>query len=195
VLPVGSAVAGKLVDGHQLKNRSVVASKLANRSVTSRAIAANSVTTTKLAPGVVTAVKIAAGSVTAAKLAPGAVSSAKLAHGSVTADKLANGAITASKIAADAIPASKLSIDVVTVDGSAALLTVSTATASCPAGKRAFGGGITIDDTSPTSPSTALRQSAPVASAAGEPIGWVGTIANTAASGASVQYHVSAICG
>ena len=145
---------------------------IAARLVDGKTLKARSVTAAKLASNSVTSRALAKPAVTAAKLAPGAIGTAALAKGAVTAAKLAPGAV-----------------------GSAPLASIASATASCPPGTRAFSGGVTIDDASTLIPVSALRQSAPVADANGTPVGWVGTVANTANLGGAFTFHVLAICG
>jgi hypothetical protein len=184
LVPGGTALAAKTLNGRHLKNHSVTGIKLANGVATTRTLANHAVTTTKLAPGAVTADKLAPHAVTTPKIAPGAITSDKLAHGAVTADKIAAGAVTAAH----------LSIQVVVADGSAAPASVSSATATCPAGMLALGGGVTIDDDSAVTVTTALRTSAPALSGSGRPVGWTGRIANTAGIGPAIAYHVRVIC-
>ena len=142
-----------------------------------------------------TAAAVAPGSLEASALSTRALAAIAAPAGSVGTAALANGAVTESKIADGSITARKLAMRVVTADGSAQLASIASATATCPPGTRAYSGGVTIDDASTLIPISALRQSAPVADAEGMPVGWVGTVANTANLGGAFTFHVLAICG
>ena len=81
----------------------------------------------------------------------------------------------------------------VTADAAATVLATTSATATCPAGTVAFSGGVTVDDNALTLV-TGIRASAPTVDADGVPNGWTAKVANTAAIGASVPFHVHVIC-
>jgi hypothetical protein len=211
----GSAYAGRLIDGTSIRSGSVKASKLAKNSVTAAKIHNGAVTSAKLARNAVatvaiknhavTAAKLAAGSVTSASVKPGSLeardfSSAALtsitsAPGSITTPALADGSVTAAKLAPGAVAGSKIPLLIVTVDGSVAPASNATATAVCPTGTRAFGGGVTIDDTSTSAILTATRQSQPIADTEGAPMAWRGTVVGLAALVTATPFHVYAVCG
>jgi hypothetical protein len=134
-------------------------------------------------------------SVTTEKLADGAITTAKISDGAVTSTQLADGAVTASKIAPGAISGTKLPLHVVTTNSSVAAVSVVSATAACPAGSRAFGGGVTVDDASMLTMLTAIRANQPTADGNGTPTGWTGTIVGLLGLPGSTAFHVYAICG
>jgi hypothetical protein len=92
------------------------------------------------------------------------------------------------------VTGSKIPLKIVTVDGVISAASLATKSAMCADGARAFGGGVTIDDTSVVAINSAVRQSQPAANAAGDPIGWNGTVVGLAGVPNSVAYHVCAVC-
>jgi len=130
------ALSGSAYAGVVLRNGSVTTSKLAPAAVTS----------SKLANHAVSASKLAKGAVTASSLASNAVGTANIAAGAVTANSVAPGTIPATALAAGVlggVSSAKISI----VPGAAVTVasnSVSTATASCPAGQRAIAGGFDV---------------------------------------------------
>jgi hypothetical protein len=221
----GSAFAARLIDGKSIRSGSVKSSKLAKNSVTAAKIHKGAITSTKLARNAVvtaaikdhavTAAKLAAGSVTSASVkagsleardfssaaltaitsAPGSITTPALGDATVTAAKLADGSVTAAKLAGGSVTGTKIPLQIVTADGSVAPASDATATAVCPTGRRAFGGGVTIDDVSTTAILTATRQSQPIPDTAGAPIAWRGTVVGLAALVGPTPFHVYAICG
>jgi hypothetical protein len=211
----GSAYAARLIDGKQIRSGSVKSSKLAKDSVTAAKIHKGAITSAKLARNAVataaiknhavTAAKLAAGSVTSASVKPGSLeardfSSAALAAiagapGSITTTALADRSVTAAKLADGAVSGTKIPLQIVTADATVAPASNATATAICPTGTRAFGGGVTIDDTSTTTILTATRQSQPIPDATGAPTAWRGTVVGLATLPAAMPFHVYAICG
>jgi hypothetical protein len=207
----GSSYAAQLLDGKQLRSGSVKTPKLAMGSVTAAKLHKNAVTTVKLNKNSVTAIKLAKNavttrsiknrSITAAKLAPNsvtpallgasAVTSEKIADSSVLASKLGNGSITTSKIADGAVTGAKVHLQVVTASTTVAAGSTNSATATCPAGMRAFGGGVKLDDATVTI-NTGVRQSQPVVDANGDPVGWTGIAISLAVA---TPFHVYAVCG
>ena len=207
----GSSYAAQLLDGKMLKSGSVKAPKLAKGSVTAAKLHKNAVTAPKLNKNSVTAVKLAKNavttrsiknrSVTAIKLAPNsitpallglsAVTSEKLADSSILTSKLSDGSITTSKIADGAVTGAKVPLQVVTVNTTVAAGTTESATATCPTGMRAFGGGVKLDDATITI-NTGVRQSQPVVDAKGNPVGWSGTAISLLVA---TPFHVYAVCG
>lgn len=111
---VGEDLIGEVVDGSNIKARSIVSGKIASNAVTADKIAAGAVTAEKIDALSVTAEKIDANAVTADKLAAEAVSAEKIKAGAVTAAKIAANAITAEKLDAGAITAEKLAADAIT---------------------------------------------------------------------------------
>jgi hypothetical protein len=221
----GTAFAARMLDGKSIKNGSIRAVKLHKASVTSVKLARNAVGTAKVRNKAITAAKLAANSVTGASIAPGsisasdlsssalttlsgpvglatpssigesAVTSSKLADAAVTTSKLADEAVTGVKIADGSVPGTKIPLRIVTTDSVVGPASIAAATASCPAGTRAFGGGVTLDDPSVVAILSAVRQSQPVTNAAGAPAGWAGSVVGLAGLPGNTPFHVYAVCG
>jgi hypothetical protein len=213
----GTAVAAGMLNGKMIQGGSIKASKLAKNSVTSVKLHKGSVTNIKLAKNAVSSLTIRNHAVTAAKLGPNAVTSVNVTPGSlqasdltpgalasfqgapgraaVTTSTLADGAVTAAKLADGSVTGTKVPLKIVTVDGVISAASLSTKSAMCAEGARAFGGGVTIDDTSVLAINSDVRQSQPAANAAGDPVGWSGTVVGLAGLPNAVAYHVYAICG
>jgi len=127
----------------KIRNGAVIGSKIANGAVGTSKLAEGSVRSSTLGGGVVTTGKIKDLSVTEAKLAGNAVSGSKLAAGAVETGKIGKEAVTGEKLSATLLgqlarnvtfPAPVTSVfDAITAEKSA--------TAECPAGKVAIGGG------------------------------------------------------
>jgi hypothetical protein len=141
------------------------AATLGKNQVKAKNIAKEAVTSKKLKRGAVTSPKLANGAVVNGKIANGAVTNGKLANESVTASKLAKNAVTTNKISAEAVTTGKLGNESVTsakLSGSLLVQLVrnvtyvnavspensedaKTATATCPTGKQAIGGGARVN--------------------------------------------------
>jgi hypothetical protein len=213
VATAGAGVAATVIDGKNLKNRSVSAPKLQNGSVRAAQLATGAVTTTtikakavtagKLAAGAVGTDQLAAGAVRAADLGAGAVGTPQIAAGAVANAAIANGAVTEGRIANGAVSRAKLTADAqlpaVVVRRSAPVGvpngTIGTATASCQPGERATGGGA-LPASAPTALTFALGDG-PVPSGDGDvPTGWVGYLLNNDMGTAQlVAYAVCARAG
>lgn len=213
----GAAYAAKATIG----NKAVKTRNLANGAVTTLKLRGASVTTTKLVNAAVTGVKIAPGAVGSSQLANGAVRSAalgggvvttgKLKDGAVATDKLANGAVLTSKLSADAVATGKLQDGAVTgaklapslqlvknvsyVPGTSLSNTseaTKTATATCPAGKQAIGGGAKVVGGDVL---IVLTESAPApADGAGKRTGWTAVAREATASAVAWSVEAHAIC-
>jgi hypothetical protein len=145
-------IANNAVTSPKIKNGAVTAKKLGSGSVIGSKIANESVGASKLADASVRSNALGGGVVTTAKLKDLAVTEGKLGTNSVTKDKIAANAVETGKLAKEAVSAEKLTA------GFYAQLTKNVsyesktsekvesenskfATASCPAGKEAIGGG------------------------------------------------------
>jgi hypothetical protein len=148
-----------------LSSVAYAAAKLGKNQVKAKNIAKEAVTSPKLKKGAVTSAKLANGAVVNGKIANGAVTNGKLANEAVTAGKLAKNAVTANKIGADAVTTGKIGNEAVTsAKLSASLLGqlirnityvnalsaennegAKSATAFCPVGKQAIGGGARVN--------------------------------------------------
>jgi hypothetical protein len=154
-----AVAAGKIGPG------AVRATNIAKEAVTNPKLKKQAVTSGKIKDGNVNAVDLGTGSVINSKLAKKAVTNAKLGNESVGTSKLAKKAVTEAQLAAEsvgtgkidneAITAAKLSpsfylqlIKNVTYVNSASITNAEpnkTATAECPAGKQAIGGGVRLE--------------------------------------------------
>lgn len=133
-----------------LSNGAYAVSTADKNTVTSKSIKNLSVKAADLATGSVKTAKLANGSVTVAKLKDRAVNSAKIADGSIKAVDLAPGVIPSGNNPGPG-PAASISVTTVSADspatGDADGLTngghhgLAQATATCPAGSVAIGGG------------------------------------------------------
>jgi hypothetical protein len=133
-----------------LSNGAYAVSTAQKNSVNSKSIKNLSVKTADLATGSVKTAKLANGSVTVAKLKDRAVNSAKIADGSIKAVDLAPGVIPSGNNPGPG-PAPSLTVTTVSADSPAtgdadgvnngSLHGIAQATATCPAGTLAIGGG------------------------------------------------------
>jgi hypothetical protein len=165
------SIAKGAVTTPKLKNNAVTTAKLRNGAVNGVKIREQAVTTNKLAPGSVRSGNLGGGVVTTPKIKNAAVDASKLAGNAVATGKIADGAVTSAKVAPnflaqlvkDVSYATKASESNDTEDRK-------TATAECPAGKQVIGGGATIVGLD--ADNVVLRESAPVADAAGQRTAW-----------------------
>lgn len=189
-----TTIGKKSVKAQHLGNGSVTAQKIRKGAVTMPKIRNGAVISTKIATGAVGTLQIADGSVRSSKLGGSVVTSGKLKDGAVTGEKLASNAVTASKIGGDAVTTGKLQEGSVTAAKLAPSLSgqllknvsyatklssndsesPKTATAECPSGKVAVGGGAKL--TLGSAIGVALGESAPTApDSQGKRIGWTAT--------------------
>jgi trimeric autotransporter adhesin len=194
-----------------LANKSVKTRHIANGAVTTPKLRNGAVITPKLRNGSVTALKIAPGQVGPSQLSNGAVRSANLGGGVVTEAKIKNGAVTESKLASNAVTTGKLQNGAITsAKLSSSLLaqlvrnvsyevkesalkdssSPKEATANCPAGKVAIGGGAKL--TLGSAIGVAVGESAPTApDAQGKRTGWTAT-AHEVVGGEAESWSVEA---
>lgn len=171
----GAAYAAKTTLG----NKAVKTKNLANGSVSTLKLRSGAVTTLKLRNGAVTGAKIAPGAVGSSQIANGAVRSAALGGGVVTEGKLKNSAVTANKIANGSVSSGKLAsnflaqivrnVTYVNAESASNNEGAKTATATCPTGKQAIGGGARVNG---ELEEVALTGSSPFVATNGERTGW-----------------------
>jgi hypothetical protein len=193
----GAAYAATLgknaVKTKNIANGAVTAKKIKNSSVAAAKIANGAVIGSKIANGAVGASKLADASVRSSALGGGVVTTGKIKDLSVTEGKLGSSAVTAAKLSANAVETGKLAKEAVTGEKiSAGLLgqlvknvtyptavtsvtddttEEKSATAECPTGKEAIGGGARI--TGAEVKTVALTQSSPSANlVTGKTTGW-----------------------
>ncbi|MDQ3725129.1 MAG: hypothetical protein M3335_04435 [Actinomycetota bacterium] len=149
------ALGGTAFAAMKLGPNQVKAVNIAKQAVTNPKIKRQAVTSGKIKDGTVNALDIGAGQVTGEKIATGAVSGKKIARKAVSPRTIAEEAVTGGKLANEAVTASKLSPslysqlvrNVTYVNASSASNSEpnKTATASCPTGKQAIGGGVRLE--------------------------------------------------
>ncbi|HET7508556.1 MAG TPA: hypothetical protein VFJ53_09380 [Solirubrobacterales bacterium] len=146
----GAAYAAVKIPNNAIKTRNI-----ANQAVTNPKIKREAVTSGKIRNGGVNAVDLGAGQVTNEKLATGAVTGKKIAKKAVSERTLANEAVTIGKIGKEAVDASKISTSLweqlvrnVAYENTSSVTNDEankTATANCPKGKEAIGGGVRLE--------------------------------------------------
>jgi trimeric autotransporter adhesin len=208
-----TTLGNKAVKTKNLANGAVTAHKLAGGSVTSLKIAAEAVTGLKIAPGAVGATQIANGAVRSAQLGGGVVTDSKIKNGSVTSEKIQNNAVSENQISVNAVATGKiqngavtaaklsptflpqLAKNVVYTTGTSKSNTTEatkSATAECPSGKQAIGGGAKVVGGDVL---IALTASAPtVADIEGKRRAWTVTAEEASASGTEWSVEALAVC-
>ncbi len=146
----GVAYAAVKIPPNAIKSRNI-----ANQAVTNPKIKREAVTSGKIRNGGVNSVDLGAGQVTNEKLGTGAVTGKKIAKKAVSERTIANEAVTVGKIGKEAVDASKISTslwaqlvrNVAYVNSSSVTNGEpnKTATAECPKGKEAIGGGVRLE--------------------------------------------------
>jgi hypothetical protein len=138
-----------------LTMKSVKSQHLANGAVTTPKLRNSAVTTAKLRNGAVTTPKLRNGAVTGAKIAPATIGSGQLANGSVRSGQLGGGVVTEAKLKSGAVSSSKLApnflaqlvrnVTYVNAESASNEEIAKSATATCPSGKQAIGGGARVN--------------------------------------------------
>jgi hypothetical protein len=149
------ALGGAAYAAVKIPVNGVKARNIAPQAVTNAKLKTQAVTSGKIKNGGVNALDIGAGQVTDEKIATGAVTAKKIAKKTVTGRTLAEEAVTTAKIGKEAVDASKISAalwlqlvrNVAYVNAGSALDSEAnkSATANCPAGKEAVGGGVRLE--------------------------------------------------
>ncbi|HEX5593094.1 MAG TPA: hypothetical protein VFX35_07080 [Solirubrobacterales bacterium] len=149
------ALGGVAYAAVKIPPNAVKARNIANQAVTNPKIKREAVTSGKIRNGGVNAVDLGAGQVTNEKLATGAVTGKKIAKKAVSERTLANEAVTVGKLGKEAVDASKISASLwaqlvrnVAYESSSSASNSEankTATANCPKGKEAIGGGVRLE--------------------------------------------------
>jgi hypothetical protein len=211
-----AATLGKnAVKTKNIANGAVTAAKIKNSSVTAAKLANGAVIGSKIANGAVGASKLAEASVRSSALGGGVVTTGKLKDLSVTEGKLANSAVTGAKLGASSVETGKLAKESVTGEKlSVSLLgqlvknviyptavtsvvddttEEKSATAECPAGKEAIGGGARVVGTEVKT--VALTQSSPSANlVTGKTTGWFAQAREIAPEGKAWGVEVHVVC-
>lgn len=138
-------LANQSVSNPKLKKESVTSGKLKNGGINSVDLGTGSVINSKLKNGAVTSNKLAVESVFNSKIAKKAITSAKLGEEAVTAGKIGKEAISAAKIQASLYDQLVRNITYVNSATANSHEPNASATALCPAGKEAIGGGVRLE--------------------------------------------------
>jgi hypothetical protein len=148
-------IAGQAVTTAKLKNSAVTAKKLRSNSVIGSKLANESVGAAKLADAAVRSNALGGGVVTGPKIKDGSVTESKLGNNAVGKDKIGANAVETGKLAKEAVTAEKLAggfyaqlLKNVSYESKTSALDsedAKFATAACPAGKEAIGGGARVN--------------------------------------------------
>jgi hypothetical protein len=178
------SIAKGAVTTPKIKNLAVTAGKIGNGAVISSKIGASAVGGTQIADGSVRAVELGGGVVTNAKIQNGAVTDAKLATNAVTSNKINAEAVTTGKLGNESVTGAKLSSSILgQLVKNVSYVTAKSvkdasaepkgATAVCPNGKQAIGGGAKIlTGAGEETTKVAMTQSAPSFDSGGKATGW-----------------------
>lgn len=194
----GAAYAAKAtltknqVKAKNVAKEAITAPKLKNGAVISAKLATNSVINSKIANGAVTSGKLANGSVRSGQLGGSVVTEAKLKNAAVSGNKLGEGAVSASKVSPALLAQLLKNVTYVTETSINDSETTKSATATCPTGKQAIGGGVRIN--SPATVNVLPSESAPVVSATNVRVGWIAGGREFAAEAGNWQVVAYAIC-
>jgi hypothetical protein len=149
------ALSATAVAATKLGPGQVKSVNIARQAVTNAKIKTQAVTSGKIKDGGVNGRDIGAGQVTSEKIATGAVTGKKIAKKAVSPRTIADEAVTSGKLGNESVVASKLSKslyeqlvrNVAYSDASSASDSEpnKTATANCPSGKEAIGGGVRLE--------------------------------------------------
>lgn len=156
---------GVAVAAGKIGPNAVKATNIAKEAVTNPKLKKQAVTSGKIKDGNVNAADLATGSVINSKLAKKAVTNAKLGNESVGTSKLAEKSVTEATLAAESVGTGKIDNEAITAAklspsfylqllknasyvNSASITNAEpnkSATAECPAGKQAIGGGVRLE--------------------------------------------------
>lgn len=148
-LSASAYAAAKLGPGQvkavNIANQAVTNSKLKREAVTSGKIKKGGITRANMGAGAVTTAALDTGAVTGKKIGKKAVSPRTIANEAVTAEKLANESITAAKLSSSFYAQLVRNVTYVSASSVSDSEPNKSATASCPSGKQAIGGGIRLE--------------------------------------------------
>lgn len=195
-------IAKEAITSPKLKNNAVISAKLATNSVINGKIANGAVSSGKLANGavrssalggsVVTSGKIKNDNVTTEKLASSAVSTEKLSANAVSTGKLQDGAVSSAKLSSTLFAQLIKNVTYVNKEsGAVSATSPQSATAECPAGKQAIGGGARVISGDATV--VQLAESIPFLASSGQRTGWTAA-AKTSEAGKTFAVEAYAIC-
>lgn len=138
-------LAKEAVTNPKLRKEAVTSGKIKNNGINSVDLGTGAVTNSKLKNGAVTTNKLGTESVWNSKIAKKAITTAKIGEEAVTAGKIGKESISAAKIQTSLY--NQLVRNVTYVNSSSVTNDEAnkTATALCPAGKEAIGGGVRLE--------------------------------------------------
>jgi hypothetical protein len=149
------ALSATAVAATKLGAGQVKAVNIARQAVTNAKIKTQAVTSGKIKNGTVNALDLGAGQVTEEKIGTGAVTGKKIAKKAVSPRTIANEAVQTDKLANESIVASKISkslyeqlvrnVAYESAQSASDSEPNKTATANCPSGKEAIGGGARLE--------------------------------------------------
>jgi hypothetical protein len=191
----GSAFAAVKLNAGQVKavniaKQAVTNAKIKTQAVTSGKIKNGTVNALDLGAGQVTDEKLATGAVTAKKIAKKAVSPRTIANEAVTTDKLANGAVAAGKLSTSFYEQLVRNVAYESAQSSSGSEPNKTATANCPSGKEAIGGGVRLNG---ELPEVSVTASYPLSSGNSR-TGWVAIAHETGATAENWSVEAFVIC-
>jgi len=173
------ALGGGAYAATTLTKKSVKSQHLANGAVTTAKLKNGAVTTPKLRNGAVTGAKVRSGAIGTSQLANGSVRSGQLGGQVVTEPKIKDGAVSESKLASGAVTSGKLAssflaqlvrnVTYANAESATNNEDAKTATALCPSGKQAIGGGARVNG---ELLEVALTGSSPFVAGSGQRTGW-----------------------
>jgi trimeric autotransporter adhesin len=155
IVAVFIALSATAVAATKLSAGQVKAVNIANEAVTNPKLKNLGVTSSKIANGTIVSGKLKGSAVTSGKLGKEAVTAAKIKKKAVGTNALAAESVTGGKIGPEAITAAKLSsslylqliknVTYVSTSSVSDSEANKSATATCPAGKQAIGGGVRLE--------------------------------------------------
>jgi hypothetical protein len=174
---------------------------IAKEAVTQQKVHASAITSGKIANGQVNNRDLANGSVSAGKLGTEAVTTKKLAKKAVTANILGPEAVTNAKLGNESVSQAKLAsslysqlvknVSYVTTTSAFNANDEKVATAECPVGKEAIGGGARING---ANTKTVVNETAPALSVSGAHFGWYASGREVTAETENWSVSAFAVC-
>jgi hypothetical protein len=207
-----TTLGNKAVKTQNLANGSVTTLKLKGGSVTNLKLRNGAVTGPKIAPGAVGSSQIANGAIRSEQLGGGVVTTGKLKNGAITGEKLAGNAVGGNQLASNTVSNGKIQDGAVSstklassflaqivknvtyvgkASGAASATSPQSATAECPAGKQAIGGGAKIVPGDATD--VQMTESIPFVGAESKRTGWTAA-AKTSEAGKTFAVEAIAVC-
>jgi hypothetical protein len=138
-------IANQAVTNPKIKTQAVTSGKIKNLGINSADLGTGSVINSKLKNKAVTTNKIGTEAVGTGNLAKNSVITGKIGPEAVASGKIANEAITSSKLAASLYAQLVRNVSYQNSSSASNSEANKTATATCPSGKEAIGGGVRLE--------------------------------------------------